>query len=52
VVGIGGINADNAAAVIRAGAAGVAVISAVVAADDIEAAARRLRERIEAAGGD
>jgi thiamine-phosphate pyrophosphorylase len=43
-VAIGGINAANAAACIEAGAAGVAVISAVVSADDIAAAAKRLRE--------
>lgn len=49
VVAIGGITADNAARCIRAGAAGVAVISAVIVAEDIEAAARRLRERIEEA---
>lgn len=42
VVGIGGITARNAAAVVRAGAAGVAVISAVVRADDPEAAVRAL----------
>ncbi|MFC6615770.1 thiamine phosphate synthase [Halopenitus salinus] len=44
VVGIGGIDANNAGAVIEAGATGVAVISAITAADDPEAAARRLRE--------
>ncbi len=44
VVAIGGINERNAAAVIAAGAAGVAVVSAIVAAPDVEAAARRLRE--------
>lgn len=49
VVGIGGITAENAAEVIRAGAAGVAVVAAVVGQDDIVAAARRLRERIDAA---
>ena len=48
VVGIGGITIQNAAQVIQAGAAGVAVISAVVAAEDVEAAARRLREIIDA----
>lgn len=42
VVGIGGITAANAPQVIAAGAAGVAVVSAVVAARDIEAATRQL----------
>lgn len=42
VVGIGGITLDNASAVIEAGAAGAAVISAVIRAADPEAAARRL----------
>ena len=46
LVGIGGITADNAAAVIEAGADAVAVISAVCAADDPEAATRRLIERL------
>ncbi len=49
VVAIGGLNAENAAEVIRAGAAGVAVVSAVVAAPDVEAAARRLWEVVDAA---
>ena len=44
VVAIGGIKAGNAAAAIQAGAAGIAVISAVIGAADPEAAARRLRE--------
>ncbi|MBS3966578.1 MAG: thiamine phosphate synthase [Truepera sp.] len=47
VVGIGGITLENAAAVIGAGAVGVAVISAVVGAADPEAAARRLRQIVE-----
>ena len=42
VVGIGGIGIPNAPPVIRAGAAGLAVISAVLRADDPEAAARAL----------
>ncbi len=46
VVAIGGINAGNAADVIRAGAAGLAVISAVVSAAGIESACRSLREAI------
>ncbi|MGQ0550457.1 MAG: thiamine phosphate synthase [Armatimonadota bacterium] len=49
VVAIGGITADNAAEVVRAGAAGIAVIAAVVGQEDIAAAAGRLRERIDAA---
>ena len=48
-VGIGGINAENAVPVIEAGADGVAVISSVVAQDDIAAAARGLREQVDAA---
>ncbi len=49
LVGIGGLNPDNAAGVIRSGADGVAVVSAIVAADDPEKAARRLIENIERA---
>ena len=46
LVGIGGITADNAPAVIAAGADGVAVISAICAAPDPEGATRRFLERI------
>jgi len=49
VIGIGGITPDNVAAVIRAGADGVAVISAVCGAADPAAATRRLLEAIRAA---
>ncbi len=42
VVGIGGIAVGNARAVVESGAAGVAVISAVMRADDPESAAREL----------
>jgi thiamine monophosphate synthase len=42
VIGIGGINRDNAREVMVAGADGIAVISAVCSADDPEAAAREL----------
>jgi thiamine-phosphate pyrophosphorylase len=49
IVGIGGIDADNAGAVIEAGADAVAVISAVFAADDIEAAAREIARACERA---
>lgn len=49
VIAIGGINEENAAEVIACGADGVAVISAVVSAPDIAAAARRLRETVETA---
>jgi len=49
VVAIGGINEDNVAQVIEAGAAGAAVVSAVMAARDVARAASRLRKRIEEA---
>jgi len=42
VIGIGGITAGTAAQIIRAGAAGVAVIGAVLGAPDPERAAREL----------
>ncbi|MDQ3459377.1 MAG: thiamine phosphate synthase [Deinococcota bacterium] len=47
VVGIGGITLENAVSVLGAGAAGVAVIAAVVATPDPKGAARRLRERVD-----
>jgi len=49
VVAIGGIGPDNAEAVIRAGAAGVAVLSAVCAAPDIRAACATLRAAVDRA---
>jgi len=49
VVGIGGITAENARPVVEAGASGVAVISAITAADDPEAAAAALQEVVERA---
>lgn len=49
VVTIGGITAANAAAVIRAGADGICVVSAIVAASDPCAAARSLRRIVEEA---
>ena len=47
--GIAGIAAVNAPSVIEAGADGVAVISALFLAEDVEAAARRLRAVVDAA---
>jgi thiamine-phosphate pyrophosphorylase len=47
IVGIGGVKPDNAAAVIGAGADGVAVISAITAADDPAAATRELGAAVE-----
>ena len=41
-VGIGGINLSNAADVIRCGAQGIAVVSAILCADDAEKAASKL----------
>jgi thiamine-phosphate pyrophosphorylase len=48
-VAIGGLGTGSTGPVIRAGASGVAVVSAICGADDPEAAARRLREEIAAA---
>ena len=48
LVAIGGIHAGNVAAAVRAGADGIAVVSAIMAADDAEAAARELRAAIDA----
>lgn len=49
LVGIGGITADNAGAVMSSGVDGVAVVSAICGAPDPEAAARDLRRVVEAA---
>ncbi len=49
VIGIGGIDAGNAGSVIGAGASGIAVMSAILHATDPEAAARALREAVDAA---
>jgi thiamine-phosphate pyrophosphorylase len=49
VVGIGGIDADSAGAVVEAGADGVAVITAITRADDPEAATRQLGETVATA---
>jgi len=46
IVGIGGITAENAAEVVTAGADGVAVISAITAADDPTEATRRLGDAV------
>jgi thiamine-phosphate pyrophosphorylase len=46
LIAIGGITADNARAVIEAGADGVAVLSAVLAGGDVLAAVRRLRAAV------
>ncbi|MCM3711877.1 thiamine phosphate synthase [Sporosarcina luteola] len=44
IVGIGGITAENAEPVFRAGASGISVISAIASSTDPELAARRLAE--------
>ncbi|MDR0993028.1 MAG: thiamine phosphate synthase [Verrucomicrobiota bacterium] len=49
LVGIGGIQASNVSSVIRAGADGAAVVSAIVSADSPADAARILRKEIERA---
>ena len=50
VVGIGGIQSSNAAAVIRAGAEGVAVVSAITTHTDPRASASRLLEVVTSKG--
>jgi thiamine-phosphate pyrophosphorylase len=50
LVGIGGITHANAGDVIRAGADGVAVVSAIIASPDPGAAARALRSAVDQAG--
>lgn len=47
VLAIGGISAERVAAVLETGCAGVAVISAVLSADDPSVAARRIREALD-----
>jgi thiamine-phosphate pyrophosphorylase len=49
IVGVGGIDAANTGPVIAAGADGVAVISAILGAEDVREAARRVREAVEQA---
>jgi len=49
IFGIGGVNLENAAQVIAAGAEGVAVGGAVLDAPDVAAAAAQLVERVETA---
>jgi len=48
LVAIGGINRDNAGEVAAAGANGVAVISAILGTEDVEAAARQVIKAFEA----
>ncbi len=50
LVGIGGLNKENAGRVIRGGAEGVAVVSAIVATQDPEEAAGELLREIREAG--
>jgi thiamine-phosphate pyrophosphorylase len=49
VVGIGGINGSNAAAVMNTGVAGIAVISGILSQTGIQAAARNLRTILDEA---
>jgi thiamine-phosphate pyrophosphorylase len=51
LVAIGGINHENLGRVLAAGADAVAVISAVLGAEDVEAASRCLVERMESRDG-
>lgn len=49
IIGIGGITAANATQVMAAGASGVAVISAILAAPDPRKAAREIRQAVASA---
>lgn len=49
IVGIGGITLDNLVPVVRAGADGVAVISAIMGADDVETATKRFVDGVKRA---
>jgi thiamine-phosphate pyrophosphorylase len=51
VIAIGGIDSENVGTVIDAGAHGVAIVSAIFGASDIEAATRRIRDAMDAALG-
>lgn len=46
VLGLGGVRLDNILPVMRAGADGIAMISAILAADDIQRAAQMVNQRI------
>lgn len=48
VLAIGGIQPENVASVLAAGASGVVVISAVLGSSDVAAASRRLRQALDA----
>ena len=45
IVAIGGINTENALEIRNSGASGIAVVSALFSAEDIKAAAEKLKER-------
>ena len=49
LIGIGGLDALNSGEAIAAGADGIAVVSAICSADDVEAAARQIRDVIDRA---
>jgi thiamine-phosphate diphosphorylase len=49
VLALGGITADRVGSVVRAGAWGVAVVSAIGAAPDVEEAAREMKQALEEA---
>lgn len=52
ILAIGGINAENAREIIKAGADGIAVVSAILATENIIKAARELAQAISQTGND
>ena len=45
-IAIGGVRPEDVPLVLAAGGAGVAVVSGILGAEDVEAAARRMRESL------
>ena len=51
VLGVGGITVENVAGVVEAGASGIAVVTAVTRANDMQAATEELLKAFDSAAG-